>query len=577
MDETRNRLPRLLDRLGSDQFLPILERFGQICPFPLWLINPEGKVIAATPQDQQSQGEARHFSVDPVTQTVTDVRASSDSDTSSPCLAVPIYVHGEIVGYVVPDGDIPSDQEETYKHRMHTVADFVGEKAYAEYELENLTEELIEKYNEVNLIYDISEALGAVLDAKTVCEIIVEKAVDVIGVEKASIMLYDETSDRLYIAASYGINLPEEKMRQIRVAPGEGVSGKVFATGKHLLIENSDNSMLPDLPHDDRGYKKKSFVSVPVGEYKKKSFLSIPMIFSPMKTERKVMGVINMTDKKSSDMFTSGDLRLLTAVASQAAMSLYNIRLIEEVKDAERVKREMEIAQQIQMGLLPGTPPRLDGLDLAGRCLPATQVGGDYYDFFPNSNDKLGVVIADVSGHNVGAALMMAAARSTLRSEVLAHKSPAKVLENTNFVLYEDLTHAELFITMFYAEYEARTQVLRYSNGGHNHPIVVRQGTCRFLNTEGMLIGMLESVDFEEKTIGLEPKDFVVFYTDGVVEAKNKEGVMFTVDRLCQVVERADQTWNADELLERIYTEVARHSGNALRSDDITVVVLKVD
>jgi sigma-B regulation protein RsbU (phosphoserine phosphatase) len=299
------------------------------------------------------------------------------------------------------------------------------------------------------------------------------------------------------------------------------------------------------------------------------------MIFTPKQMEKKVMGVMNMTDKRSSDMFTSGDLRLLTAVASQAAISLYNIQLIKEVRDAERVKREMEIAQQIQMGLLPAEPPVIPGVELAGRCLPATQVGGDYYDFFLSSDNKVGLVIADVSGHNIGAALMMAVARSTLRSEVLTQKSPAKILKNTNLVLYEDLTHAELFITMFYAEYDTQTGVLRYSNGGHNHPIVLREGIYSFLDTDGMLIGMLESVDFEEKIIHLQQNDFVIFYTDGVVEAVNEQGEMFKVDRLCRVIENNCQS-NAQQLLSKIYEELDRYSGNTLRSDDITAVVLKI-
>jgi len=349
----------------------------------------------------------------------------------------------------------------------------------------------------------------------------------------------------------------------------------VFATGEHVIVEDSENTMFPELSHIDRGDKKKSFSSMPM-RYKRKSFLSVPMIFSPMNLEKRVMGVINMTDKKTSDMFTSGDLRLLSSIASQAAVALYNIRLIEEVKDAERVKREMEIAQQIQMGLLPNQPPKLPGLELAGRCLPATQVGGDYYDFFPDTEQKLGLVIADVSGHSVGAALMMAAARSTLRSEVIARKSPAKILADTNFALYDDLTRAELFITMFYAEYEVTTKILRYSNGGQNCPIVLRDGRCTDLDTDGMLIGVMKSVEFEEKTMRLEPNDFVIFYTDGVVEAKNKDGQMFTIERLRNVIETADRRASAGELLERIYAEIGQYSGNALRSDDITVMVLKI-
>ncbi len=567
MVQTSNRLPYSLDTLGRDQLQQILERFSKVIPFPLIVANTEGKPIAVINSPNIGDPESLRLYVDKDRYVVEEGVGAPEEPPSREILSVPVSVHDEVIGYIIAYKEEQSlDDEDKYKNRVRLVADFIADKAYAEYELKDLTEELVEKFSEITLIYEISEALGAVLNPITVCEIILEKVVGVVGVGKASIMLYDEASDRLYIAASHGIDLSEEEMRRVRVASGEGVSGKVFATGSSMLIENTEDTMLPDLSFLDRGYKKKSF-------------LSIPMIFKPMNMEKKVMGVINMTDKESSDMFTSGDLRLLTAIASQAAMSLYNIQLIEEVKDAERVKREMEIAQQIQMGLLPSRPPELPGLELAGRCLPATQIGGDYYDFFPpnsDNNNKLGLVIADVSGHNVGAALMMATVRSTLRSEVLARKSPARILQDTNFALYEDLTHAELFITMFYAEYDTTTKILRYSNGGHNHPIILRNGTCIPLNTEGMLVGVRKSVDFEEKTICLEPNDFVIFYTDGVVEAKNEKGKMFTDDRLRKVIRTTDRRFNAYELLERIYDELKRYSGNAEQSDDITLVVLKI-
>jgi sigma-B regulation protein RsbU (phosphoserine phosphatase) len=567
---------QLLDIFLGDQLRQILERFSGIIPFPLVVMNTEGKLIAASSFPDSRDVESLRFHVDNVQHIITELGDGSEYP-SRRIVAAPIYVQSEVVGYVAVRKGQFLDDEDEYISRVQLVASFIGDRAYAEYELKDLTEKLLERYSEITLIYEISEALSAVLDPATVCRVIIDQVVGVVGVEKASIMLYNEKSNYLYIAASYGLELTEEERRQIRVTPGEGVSGQVFATGDHILIENTEDTMFPDLPHSDRGYKKKSFLSVPMKkEYKKKSFLSVPIVFNPVKTEKKVMGVINMTDKKSSDMFTSVDLRLLTAIASQAAMSLYNIQLIEEVKDAERVKREMEIAQQIQMGLLPSKPPEFPGLDLAGRCRPATQVGGDYYDFFLNSDNKLGVVIADVSGHDVGSAFIMATARSTLRSEVLARKSPAKILEDTNFVLYDDLTRAEKFITMFYAEYDATARILSYSNGGHNHPIVLRDGKCTFLDTEGMTIGVLDSFDFEEKTMHLEPNDFVIFYTDGVVEAKNKEGQMFTIERLCNVIETADWQCYAGELLDRIYAEIEQYSRNTLRSDDITVIVLKI-
>ncbi len=573
MDDLNSQQSHVLDILGPGPLQHVLERFAAILPFPLCVISDTGTLLAAVNFHESCQPGMLRFQIDTEQQRVEGMTGSPECPYQE-MYAVPITFQYEVIGYVAALDASPIPHEKASLSALEAAASDIGEKVYSEYELQNLTEELIDRYNEVNLIYDISEALGAVLERQTVCNVIIEKAVAVIGVGKASVMLYDEGAERLYIAASHGFDLSLEELRKITVTPGEGVSGTVFSTGEHLLVENPENSLVPHLEFGDHS-KHSLPVSLSSGNYQRHSFLCVPMICTPRHSEKKVMGVINMTDKFGSDMFTSGDVQLLKAISSQAAMSLYNIQLIEEVRDAERVKKEMEIAQQIQMGLLPGQPPDLPGVELAGRCLPATQVGGDYYDFFLSADNRVGLVIADVSGHNIGAALMMAVARSTLRSEVLTQKSPAQILQNTNWVLYEDLTHAELFITMFYAEYDINTRVLRYSNGGHNHPIVLREGSCSFLDAEGMLIGMLESVDFEEKTFHLRPNDFVIFYTDGVVEAVNEEGEMFKLERLCQVVESHAQQ-HAHELLDSIYQELSRYSGTTLRSDDITVVVLKI-
>ncbi|PID56606.1 hypothetical protein CSB45_10245 [candidate division KSB3 bacterium] len=573
MKTNASLVPRIVEILGQEFVEQLFTRFEDVLRFPLSLIDLQGRVVINSTRQGFSEYGTLRYCVD----RRQDLIRFENPDAPHPDLlsVTPLYVRDELDAYILllHEGEPPSDEIPTLGPQL--LADILSEKIYSEYELENLTEELIERYNEVNLIYDITEGLGAVFDPKTVCDVILKKAIRVIGVDKASVMLYDEKSDRLFIAASSGIALSEDELKRLSIAPGEGVSGHVFSSREHKLIENADQRFFQDDPSSQNQGNQTGRNAHSLRGYKKQSFLSVPMICTPKQTEEKVMGVINMTDKQSSDMFTSGDLQLVKAIASQAAMSLYNISLIEKVKDAERVKREMEIAQQIQMGLLPAKPPDVPGIELAGRCLPATQVGGDYYDFFLSPDNKLGLVIADVSGHNVGAALMMAAARSTLRSEVLTEHSPARILGNTNFVLYDDLTHAELFITMFYAEYDVRTRTLLYSNGGHNHPIVLRQGKPSFLDTDGMLIGMLETVDFEERSIQLQKGDFVIFYTDGVVEAVNEGGEMFKLHRLCDVLE---SNWEcaSHELLDIIYTELERYSGTTLRSDDITVVVLKI-
>ncbi len=208
----------------------------------MFVVSPEGNVIvAANIQDEDQRRAFPRFYVE-----AEELRVAWEGEESAchewKMLANPLNIHGEMCGYVVIIANPSAHQDPRLRQGLQLLADLISEKAYSEYELENLTEELIEKYNEVNLIYDISDALSAVFDAQRVCEVIIEKAVEVIGVERASIMLFDEKKERLRIKAAHGQILSREELFQIEVAPGEGISGKVFQSGEHLLIENVDEN-----------------------------------------------------------------------------------------------------------------------------------------------------------------------------------------------------------------------------------------------------------------------------------------------------------------------------------------------
>jgi phosphoserine phosphatase RsbU/P len=297
----------------------------------------------------------------------------------------------------------------------------------------------------------------------------------------------------------------------------------------------------------------------------------------PMNAKGKNLGAIIIWNRQPDGMFTAGDLKLLSTMASQAAISLYNSRLIDELKESERMKRDMEIASRIQLSLLPAKAPDIDGLDLAGKCVPAMNAGGDYYDYLPLSGDELGIVIADVSGHNIVATLGIAATRGVLRSEMMRSRSPAGVLERTNNLIYDDLTAAELFISAFYAIFNCRTGRLTYSNAGHNLPFVYRaaSGTCATIDTDGLLLGVLDKVDFEERNVTVGTGDILVFYTDGVTEAANQEQEQFGEERLQRIVAE-NHGRSAGEIIDEVFRQVYRHSAGITQYDDITMVIMKV-
>jgi len=438
----------------------------------------------------------------------------------------------------------------------------IMEKLYAEFELSSLSQEILDKYEEINLLYDLSEDLGAVFDLKRIYQITLRKALQALNAERASVLIMDEKKRYLFIGAAVGID--EKQITRIRIPVGEGISGYVIERGEPLLIE--DWKQLPKgLTPRGRGYKTRSF-------------LSVPMICSPIQVKGERIGVINVTDKRDGKPFTTGDLKLLWAIASTAAISIYNCRLVKNLKESERVKKELEIAATIQKSLWPSCAPQIPGVQIAGHCQTAANVGGDYFDYFLGNNGTLEILIGDVSGHNVGAALMMAINRSVLRSEIRKGQSVAQVLHSTNAILFEDLDRAGLFITLFYARYDPRSRLLTYSNAGHLPPFVYRARKDRFLtlDAEGMLLGIEPEVHFEEKSLSLTPGDIVTFYTDGIIEGVNRKKAAFGERRFRQLI-RQNPHLSPKALLQKILQAHNRFSKGVQKSDDITLIVLKVE
>jgi phosphoserine phosphatase RsbU/P len=249
---------------------------------------------------------------------------------------------------------------------------------------------------------------------------------------------------------------------------------------------------------------------------------------------------------------------------------------VTEQRRAESSRHELEIARRLQLSLLPEAPLVLPSVKLAGLCVPASDVGGDYFDFFRNS-DAVDAVIADVSGHSVGAALIMAGVRSALRAEACKAGGPAQVLNDLNELLYDDLTRAELFLTMFYLSYESGTCTLKYANAGHNNALLLQAGdtTCTPLDAEGLVLGVQQDVAFEERSLKLAVGDRLLLYTDGMTEAENQRGEFFGVDRLCSLFS-AYRTLPAEALLERLLSDVRAFCGETPIRDDVSMAVLQV-
>jgi phosphoserine phosphatase RsbU/P len=301
----------------------------------------------------------------------------------------------------------------------------------------------------------------------------------------------------------------------------------------------------------------------------------------PLSTREKLMGFISLGPKLSEEPYSRTDLRLLKSIATQTGLALENADLIsviaDEVAQRERLHQEVEIARQVQERLFPQKLPPIAGIEYAGACRPASGVGGDYYDFLAVPTDKLGIALGDVSGKGIAAALMMASLQASLRSE--ATRSPddlAGMMSSVNRLVYE-VSSSSRYATFFYGQYDPALRQLTYVNAGHNPPMLFHYSgsqwqVCR-LETGGTVVGLLESVHYQQGSVRILPGDILMAFTDGISEAMNNAQDEFGEERMIETVkEYVGQ--NPMEIITCIMQSADAFVAGAKQNDDMTLVVL---
>jgi phosphoserine phosphatase RsbU/P len=275
----------------------------------------------------------------------------------------------------------------------------------------------------------------------------------------------------------------------------------------------------------------------------------------------------------------------ITPVTDELGCIKYFICIKQDITERKRAEqallennsivKELEIAKQIQLSLLPPSPPPMPGIDCSGRCVSATHIGGDYYDIFLRG-DEVAMVIADVSGHSVGAALIMVETRSVLRAQLQSLHGPSEIVAALNELLHDDLSRAELFISMSYLVYQTKTGRLHYTNAGHPPPILYRASDETFLelDTEGMILGVKKDVEFEESSLLVEQGDLLLLYTDGIIEVEGPGGELFGARRLKTILAREHRK-PATEVINAVLSALRAFSGLSSFKDDISMLVLK--
>ena len=293
----------------------------------------------------------------------------------------------------------------------------------------------------------------------------------------------------------------------------------------------------------------------------------------PIQLDGRTIGAFNLESDVPA-AFRSKDVEVLSFFAEATAMAVEKAMLHQRLTSADELDRQIRTAQRVQERLLPTEPPDVPGHELAGICLPSTRVGGDYFDFVPVPGGQMGLIVADVSGHGLSAAIIMSAFRALARNCLRAGQPLDKVAETLDREL-PDTTAGGAFVTAVLAIYDPESGLLRYVNCGHHPPLLDRAGQPpRWLTDGGPLLGLIEGASFEIGEVQLVPDDQLVIFTDGIVEARSSAGVWFGKERLAEAV-AANRDQRARELVERVVLEARALSGGHGLEDDATMLLLR--
>jgi sigma-B regulation protein RsbU (phosphoserine phosphatase) len=282
--------------------------------------------------------------------------------------------------------------------------------------------------------------------------------------------------------------------------------------------------------------------------------------------------------KHSGAKFAGKDLDLLYAVANQSAVAIENARLYRSEAEKIKLERDLDLARKIQQGLLPKKIPAIKGLDISGEMIPAMQVGGDYYDLIPIGEDKLFVVVGDVSGKGLSASLYMTKVQTMVESACKPGKEPREILIDINKRIYQSMER-NWFVTMTLALFDMKENKVKFCRAGHMPVFTAQNGSINKYRTLGLGIGLERGIIFEktlnEEEVTLHKNQIFAFFSDGITEAMNEKNDLFGEDKLSELLINKSFHKSRD-ILNDIWKNIKSYRGTAEVNDDMTMVVVKI-
>lgn len=461
-------------------------------------------------------------------------------------LAVPLINKNRVIGVM----DLEARERAYFKEEHARLLSLIGSRIAVSIENARLYTRIVRQAGTLALLNDISRDLTSILNLDQLLKRIGDLLSKVIDYQMFSILLLDESKQKL--VHRFSVRFKESIQLKHDIPIGRGLVGAAAETKKPVLA--------PDVARDPRYIKANP---------ETRSELCVPLIYKDQ-----VIGVLDLEHTRRA-YFTEDHLRTVSTLAAQVAIAIENARLYERIaREEQRMERDLAMAREVQHHLLPPTTPSMPGAEVAARFKPAHAIGGDLYDFLDYTLPRACIVVGDVSGKGAPAALYAALVSGILRSQARDEPGPAEMLNAIN----RSLNHRRLdaqYLVLTCALWDDEKRIMRVANSGLPRPIYCHQGHAHMLEVAGLPLGMFEDVSYDEVTIHAKPGDVFVFFSDGIVDASNAKDEQFGRNRVEHIIDK-NAGGSAQEIVDAIFKAADEFAAGAEVFDDQTAVVLKV-
>ena len=461
-------------------------------------------------------------------------------------LAVPLIIKNRLIGVI----DLEAREPGYFTEEHSRLLTLIGSRMAVGIENAQLYTRTTRQARTLLLLNEIARELTSILNVDELLKRIAVLLNRIIDYQMFSILLVDDTGQSL--RHRFSLRFQENIHLKHDIPWGKGIVGAAAAEKAAVLV--------PDVSKDAR------YV---MANPETKSELAVPLIYKD-----KVIGVLDLEHTRRG-FFTEDHKRTLTTLAAQIAIALENARLYEQIARQERrLERDLQVARELQIRLLPETMPKVAHLEVAAKFSPARTIGGDLYDFIPYSLSRLGIVIGDVSGKGAPAAIYAALVSGILRSHAPIEPAPAEMLSAVNFSLGERRIEAQ-YICLLYAVWDDQRRTLQVANSGLPRPLFVHDGKMEVIEAAGIPLGLFDEAEYDEFTFKAKPGDIFVFFSDGILDATNRAGEMFGRSGVERVISACGEQ-SPDCIVNSLFQAVEEHAAGEVTFDDQTVVAIKV-